>query len=440
MKKILSLLFLLFCSTALQAQYEPHGLYGLSSSGWTMLSAAANGVGLQAPPSVGAYGFNAGTNLWYPLAVDSSGNLVSGSIPTGASLPATCTSSPMRVYGLVSGGTTTPYYCSATNTWTAFSGGGGGPYLPLTGGTLTGAITLPGNATSALQAVPLQQLNAQYEFNLRNAGSSTYTHGLGTLYPAATCYTKSGAIFQPGYLAPVDTNNITYTTPAATDTVCTFSYSSAAPASRQISITPVTNTIVPAMGSTNPAVYNITQTAGSGYTATNTYSVSGVPSPVTSAFSSSTISGSGTSTLTLSVPVTSTTALSTLTATATDSNSTQSYPLTLNVQNSLNANMLEGWAMNDGSGSNFANAFTSDNCTISSGSGSWGSATGLTGTFFNFANTGTNNAICSNYTNTNFDGSTSFTVTLWVTNVVSTGGGYNMIMSDINGAGKSTIT
>ncbi len=34
------------------------------------------------------------------------------------------------------------------------------PYLPLAGGTMTGAITLPGNATANLHAAPLQQVNS----------------------------------------------------------------------------------------------------------------------------------------------------------------------------------------------------------------------------------------------------------------------------------------
>src|SRR5262245_9387766 len=36
----------------------------------------------------------------------------------------------------------------------------GANFLPLTGGTMTGAIQLPGNAATALQATPLQQVNA----------------------------------------------------------------------------------------------------------------------------------------------------------------------------------------------------------------------------------------------------------------------------------------
>jgi hypothetical protein len=44
--------------------------------------------------------------------------------------------------------------------WVVANHIGGGPYLPLIGGTLTGPLTLSGNAASALQAVPLQQLTS----------------------------------------------------------------------------------------------------------------------------------------------------------------------------------------------------------------------------------------------------------------------------------------
>jgi hypothetical protein len=40
-------------------------------------------------------------------------------------------------------------------------GGGGGPYLPLAGGTLTGPLTLPGDPTAALDAAPRQYVDAQ---------------------------------------------------------------------------------------------------------------------------------------------------------------------------------------------------------------------------------------------------------------------------------------
>src|SRR5215471_17071677 len=61
-------------------------------------------------------------------------------------------------------------------------------FLPLTGGTMTGAIQLPGNAATALQATPLQQVNATVApaFNdvgrnlLHNALFSIQQRGIGT--------------------------------------------------------------------------------------------------------------------------------------------------------------------------------------------------------------------------------------------------------------------
>jgi len=44
----------------------------------------------------------------------------------GTSLPTTCVPSPVVSFYLYSGGVYTPYYCSATNTWTVFGGGGSG--------------------------------------------------------------------------------------------------------------------------------------------------------------------------------------------------------------------------------------------------------------------------------------------------------------------------
>ena len=48
------------------------------------------------------------------------------SIITGSSLPATCNVNPTQIYSVVSGGVTSSYYCSATNTWSAFGSGSGG--------------------------------------------------------------------------------------------------------------------------------------------------------------------------------------------------------------------------------------------------------------------------------------------------------------------------
>ena len=55
------------------------------------------------------------------------------------SLPTAC--SAMQVYGLISGTSGSPYYCSAPNTWTAFGGGVGGTVTSFSAGTLSPIFT-----------------------------------------------------------------------------------------------------------------------------------------------------------------------------------------------------------------------------------------------------------------------------------------------------------
>src|SRR5215471_13801520 len=51
-------------------------------------------------------------------------------------------------------------------------------FLPLTGGTMTGAIQLPGNAATALQATPLQQVNAVVAPAFNDVGRNVLHNGL----------------------------------------------------------------------------------------------------------------------------------------------------------------------------------------------------------------------------------------------------------------------
>lgn len=52
-------------------------------------------------------------------------NPTAQTINSGATLPTGCTPSNTNVFILISGGVGTPYYCSAANTWTVWTGGGG---------------------------------------------------------------------------------------------------------------------------------------------------------------------------------------------------------------------------------------------------------------------------------------------------------------------------
>ena len=67
-------------------------------------------------------------------------------------------------------------------------------FLPLTGGTMTGALTLSGNAATALQATPLQQVNAVVAPAFNDAGRSYINNGLFNIAQRG-----SGAFTANGY-------------------------------------------------------------------------------------------------------------------------------------------------------------------------------------------------------------------------------------------------
>lgn len=65
-------------------------------------------------------------------------------------------------------------------------------FLPKTGGTMTGAITLPGNATNALEAVPLQQLQSSIGDKIIPVGASVSASSLtATLLPSSIDFRSS---------------------------------------------------------------------------------------------------------------------------------------------------------------------------------------------------------------------------------------------------------
>jgi hypothetical protein len=58
------------------------------------------------------------------------------------------------------------------------------------------------------------------DHSFSGAGTTNYTHNLGSLYPLMTCYVNSGS---PAFTASnVDINNIAITVTAASDITCTF--------------------------------------------------------------------------------------------------------------------------------------------------------------------------------------------------------------------------
>jgi hypothetical protein len=116
MKRILALaIFLMAIPAMAQLNYTPppNGAYCLNAGNWIPMLGSSLGVALDyTPPPVGMFAENGTT--WYPLACDAYGNLQT-SMGNYAAAPATCT--PGQTY--FNTGSSTPYYCSAINTWTA---------------------------------------------------------------------------------------------------------------------------------------------------------------------------------------------------------------------------------------------------------------------------------------------------------------------------------
>lgn len=310
--------------------------------------------------------------LLFPFAewaqVSNPSVLYQTSAPSGACSP----TPPIRVVD----STGTLYTCD-NGTWAAAGGGGGG-----------------GASVST-------------EFILSGAGSQTFAHNLNSEYPFAFCYTKSGSQWGVASLTPVDANDITFTSAGATDTVCNFSAGGTIAQDFAFTVSPTSETYVTSMSGTQTPTFAIAQSALNGYSGTATYSCTNLAGGMSCGYSPTTITGSGSSTLSLSFPSTQASATTDLNASATDGTRTHTQPIALTVANT-NANLVEGWPATDGTGTSFANPITGNTITGISG-GSWGTVTGL-GEAYTFAGTGMGTA--TNDTNTNFTGTTPFSISV----------------------------
>lgn len=109
-----------FLPFSVSAQVSPStkaGAYCIYNGGWIpMLTSSLSNPSFSTPPATALFAENGGS--WYGVACDSSGN-VQTTMGNYASAPATCSTG--QTYFNTSN--TTPYYCSATNVWTAFASG-----------------------------------------------------------------------------------------------------------------------------------------------------------------------------------------------------------------------------------------------------------------------------------------------------------------------------
>jgi hypothetical protein len=286
------------------------------------------------------------------------------------------------------GGTTLAIAMSNGSTWSCIAAGGGG------GG---------GSASFTTQVL------------LTAAGSTTIAHGLSSMYPQATCYTTSGAQLTQANLTPVDANDITVTSPGATNSFCTFTATAAPVANFALSVSPTSmNFTISGSGTQTTPPYTVTQTALNGYTGTTTPTCTGLASGMSCAFSPTTMTGGTTSSLTLSFPATQATGTTNFIISATDGTLTHTTPAAITIADAVSG-LPEQWLMHDGSGLTFADATPNGN-TITCPSIAWG--TGTHNPSPTFDGTTSNTCTAAQTAITNFTGTAPFSVSVWI-NVAS---------------------
>jgi hypothetical protein len=244
--------------------------------------------------------------------------------------------------------------------------------------------------------------------------SFTFAHNLNSLFPMVNCYTRVGAGYGSAtYSAsPVDANDTAVAVPSAGDYICSFSATAAVTPDFSIASSPTTLLYEPTMSGTQHPTFTINQTGQAGYSGTANYTVSGLASGMTGAYSPTSITGTGSSTLTLSFPYNQTPATTSFTVQGSDGTHTHTASPSITVGN-INQGLVECWPMNDGSGTTMADGCGTGNTeTLALGTLTWGSNPPLPGTTATFSATAGLNG--TNTTATNFDGTTPFSISTWV--------------------------
>jgi hypothetical protein len=322
---------------------------------------------------------------------------LSGGLP----LPNLTVTGALQATGLSTWGSTTTY--SAGNTVIFL----GTIYQSLTNANVGNVPnTSTSNWTTTLGGGSGGGASVTLEHVFSSAGTFNYVHTLNSLYPQATCYVNGGGATIS--LSPVDVNTMAVTAGNAADVVCAFTATPAPAAIFNFAVTPNTTTFVPSMSGTQTPTFAIAQSGSSGYSGTVTYSTTGLASGMTGAYSPTTITATGTSTLTVSFPSTQTAGLTTFHALGTDGVNSVSQPVALTISD-INTGMVNGWNMNEGTGTSFLDKIASDNMTTTGIT--WGSVAGFPGSIPTF--NGTSSHAAGANTNPGFTASSPFTLCLW---------------------------
>lgn len=265
-----------------------------------------------------------------------------------------------------------------------------------------------------------------------SGGTINFQHNLNTPNPLNSCYSQSGATSFT--VAKFDANNVAVSTSAAADIVCAFAFAPAPTPNFQFTVTGSPTLYVPTLAATQTVPLTVTQTPSSGYTASTTYSLSGLPSGLTGAFSPNPITGgTGTSTLTMSFPYSQTNGSNGFTVSGIGGGNTHTQTPAINIA-TTNTGLLGGWPMNEGSGTSFFDVVAANNATFTSGI-TYGVVTGV-GSLPVPIFAGTGHATAPSTTAYNFTGATPFSVSFWVkpTNVSAA---HSLVSTISNSAGSN---
>lgn len=304
--------------------------------------------------------------------------------------------------------------------------------------TFTGTVTLPADPVSALQAATKQYVDTHVdgyteEHNYLVAGSYTFNHGLNTAWTLTTCINTNGSPLSPANytIASIDANNTAIAVGSAQDLTCSFNAGAVLPPYFYVTV-PSPGTYWPSIGGTQSVPFVVTQTIGRAYAGTVTYGASGLASGMSGSFSPATVTGAGTTTFNLTFPAMQPAGTTTFAVTGNDGTKSHSALISPSITIAgINNGLVEGWNMNEGSGTTFNGLVTGNNCTFSSGAGSWGTVTGFPGSTYTFNGTGT--ATCANNNATNFTGASDFTVSFWCN--LTGANAYNRIVADFGSTG-----
>jgi hypothetical protein len=240
-------------------------------------------------------------------------------------------------------------------------------------------------------------------------GTQNFVHNLNTVNPQYSCFSRSGASVTAVH--QVDVNTVAVTVPAAADVLCSFTFVGPLLPTFSFSVG-LPGLYVPTLAPTQSLPLTITQTPLLSFSSSVTYSSTGLPTGITTAYSPNPITGgTGTSALTLSFPYNQASGLNTFTVNALGGGMAKTAPVALPIA-TTNDGLVDGWGLSEGTGTTSANT-TADSNTLTHTGVTWAPATGFPASTANYNGT-TSVSVAANATNTAFNGSTPFSVCLWL--------------------------